>query len=249
MDWCRQLDIGIRKAFILAGGLGTRLRPVTYELSKLILPVQGKPILQWSIEGVKRFGVEEIVLAVGYKHEQIEGYFKDGKQFGVKLHYNVEDEYMGTAGALKIAENHFKKEKKFIGMNGDEMKDIDFAAMSKVHDKNKAVATIALTTISYTKAGGLVKLDGNKVTEFSEKPSGEKGGSKLIHAGAYVLSPKIFEYIPGGKKVSIEMETFPQLAKEGKLFGVDMTGRQFLQTDNFERYERAIFNWKGFKKV
>ncbi|MBN2067992.1 MAG: nucleotidyltransferase family protein [Candidatus Diapherotrites archaeon] len=241
------MDIGIKKAFILAGGLGTRLRPVTYELSKLIMPVQGKPILQWAIEGVKRFGVEEIVLAVGYKHEQIEGFFKDGKQFGVKLHYNVEDEYMGTAGALKIAEKHFKNEKKFIGMNGDEMKDIDFAAMGKVHDENKAVATIALATIDYTKAGGLVRIDGNRVVEFSEKPADEKGGKKLIHAGAYTLSPKIFDYIPAGKKVSIEQETFPQLAKEGKLFCADMTGRQFLQTDNFERYEKAIFEWKGFK--
>lgn len=240
------MDIGIKKAFILAGGLGTRLRPVTLELSKLILPVQGKPCLQWNIELVKRFGVEDITLAVGFKHEQVEEKFGDGKGLGLKLHYNVEKEYMGTAGALKIAEGHFREEPRFIGMNGDELKDIDFAAMARVHEKNGAVATIAIATVAYTKAGGLVRLEGEKVTEFSEKPPEEEEGLKLIHAGAYVLGPRIFEYIPEGKRVSIEKEVFPKLAAEGKLCGVDMGERQFLQTDTFERYEKAIREWKGF---
>ena len=242
------LDLGIKKAFILAGGLGTRLRPVTYELSKLILPVQGKPCLQWNIELVKKFGVEDITLAVGFKHEQIQDYFGDGEKVDAKLHYNVEEEYMGTAGALKIAEEHLKDEKKFIGMNGDEMKDLDIALMSKVHDNNDTVATIALTTVAYTKAGGLVRLEDEKVTEFSEKPPDEEEGFKLIHAGAYILSPKIFEFIPAKKKVSIEKEVFPHLAEEGLLCGVDMKDRQFIQTDTLERYEKAIFDWKGFTK-
>lgn len=240
------MEIGIKKAFILAGGLGTRLRPVTLELSKLILPVQGKPCLQWNLELVKRFGINEVTLAVGFKHKQIEERFGNGEKMGMKLHYNVEKEYMGTAGALKTAEANFKEEKRFLGMNGDELKDLDLAEMSKVHEKNNAIATIALTTVAYTKAGGLVKLEGEKVTEFSEKPPDEEEGFKLIHAGAYVLSPKIFEYIPNGKNVSIEKEVFPKLADEGKLFGVDMKERQFLQTDTFERYEKAINEWKGF---
>ncbi len=243
------LDSGIRKAFILAGGLGTRLRPVTLELSKLVLPVQGIPCLQWNIELVKRFGVKEITLAVGYKHEQIEENFGSGEKLGVKLSYQVEKDYMGTAGALKIAEPVFKEEKKFIGMNGDELKDLDLAKMSRVFDKSDAIACLALATVAYTKAGGLVKLEGNRITEFSEKPPDENEGFKLIHAGAYVLSPKIFEYMPAGKKASIEKEVFPVLAEEGKLFGVDMGERQFLQTDTFERYENAIKGWKGFTKA
>jgi len=236
----------IKKAFILAGGLGTRLRPITLELSKLILPVQGKPCLQWNIELAKIFGAEDITLAVGYKHAQIQEKFGDGKPLNIALHYNVEKEYMGTAGALKIAEDHFKDQ---VGMNGDEIKDIDFAAMASVHEKNKAIATIALATVAYTKAGGLVCLEGEKVTEFSEKPPDEDEGFKLIHAGAYILSPKIFEYIPPGKKVSIEKEVFPVLAEEGKLCGVDMGERQFLQTDTMERYDKAIREWKGFTKA
>jgi len=107
----KTLDLGIGKAFILAGGLGTRLRPITLELSKLILPVQGKACLQWNIDLVKRFGVSDITLAVGFKHEQIEEKFGKGENLDVKLHYNVEKDYMGTAGALKIAEGHLKDEK------------------------------------------------------------------------------------------------------------------------------------------
>ncbi len=239
----------IHKAFILAGGLGTRLRPITLELSKLILPVQGKPCLQWNIELAKRFGVKDITLAVGFKNEQIQKKFEDGKKLDVELHYNVEKEYMGTAGALKIAEEHLKKEQKFIMMNGDELKDIDFKTMNAVHEKNNAIATLALATVAYTKAGGLVKLEGEKIMEFSEKPPDEKEGFKLINAGAYILSPKIFEFIPAGKKCSIEKDIFPKLAEEGKLFGVDLGERQFLQTDTFERYDKAIREWKGFKEV
>lgn len=239
-------DSGLKKAFILAGGLGTRLRPITLELSKLILPVQGKPCLQWNIELAKRFGARGVTLAVGFKHEQIEEKFGNGKKFGVKLHYNVEKEYMGTAGALKIAEADFKGEKKFIMMNGDELKDIDFAAMEKAHEKDRAIATLALATVAYAHGGGLVKLEGERISEFSEKPPDEKEGFKLISAGAYILSPKIFDYIPAGKNCSIEKEVFPVLAEQGKLFGVNMKQRQFLQTDTFERYEKAIREWKGF---
>jgi len=243
------MNLGIKKAFILAGGLGTRLRPITYEISKLVLPIQGKPTLQWNIELVKRFGARDITLAVGYKHGQIQEHFGSGKGLGVRLHYNVEKSYMGTAGALKIAEKTFKGEKKFIMMNGDELKDINFKAMNKVHEKNSAMATLGLATVPYKKGGGVVKLKGNRIIEFSEKPKGEKGGRKLINAGAYILSPEIFKLIPRGKKASIEKETFPKVVSQGRLFGVDMKGRQFLQTDNFERFEKAIFNWKGFRKA
>ncbi len=241
------MDVGIRKAFILAGGLGTRLRPITYELSKLILPIQGKPLLQWNIELAKRFGVKDITLAVGYKHGQIQHYFGNGKRLGVRIHYNVERKYRGTAGALKIAERTFRREKKFIMMNGDELKDIDFKKMNAVHQRNNAMATLALATVPYKKGGGVVKLEGSRITEFSEKPKGEKGGKKLINAGAYILSPEIFKLIPRGRIVSIEKETFPQIARAGRLYGVDMGKRQFLQTDNFERFEKAISDWKGFK--
>jgi len=240
------MSIGIKKAFILAGGEGTRLRPITYEIVKPLMPVKGKPVIQWNIELVKKFGVEEIVLAVGYKHEQIEERFGNGEKLGVKLKYNVEDEFLGTAGALKFAEEDFKEEEKFIMMNGDECKDVDFAALNKVFDENKAVAAIALTEVESAAGCGLVKTDGEKIVNFDEKPEQEQPGKKMINAGAYILSPKIMDYIPAGKMASIEKETFPELVKEGKAFALPCVG-QFFLIDNFERYEKTIFGWKGFE--
>ena len=99
------MNLGIKKAFILAGGLGERLRPLTLETAKPMLQVLGKPLLQWNMELCKKFGVEEIVLATGYKHEQIEDFFKSGEHLGLKIFYNVEETFLGTAGALKFAED------------------------------------------------------------------------------------------------------------------------------------------------
>ncbi len=241
------MSLGIKKAFILAGGEGTRLRPLTYEIAKPLIPVKGKPVLQWNLELCKLFGVEEVVLALGYKAEQIEERFGKGEGLGLKLHYNVEDEFLGTAGALKFAEQHFKGEGKFIMMNGDECKNIDFEGLNGVFDKNKAGAAIALTEIEYSKAGGLVRLEGEKIVGWDEHPEGEaEAGTKLINAGAYILSPQVLDYIPTGKMVSIEKETFPKMIEEGKVFGLKCVS-QFFQTDTFERYEKAIFGWKGFK--
>ena len=241
------MNLGIKKAFILAGGLGTRLRPLTYEMAKLLVPVQGKPVLQWNIELCARYGIEEIVLAVGYKHEQIENFFGSGEKLGVRLHYNVEDKFLGTAGALKFAESYFEKEKKFIMMNGDECKEIDFAALNAVFEKHNAAAAIALTEIDYSHAGGLVRLEGDRISAWHEHPPEEKTeGKKLINAGAYVLSKEIFKRIPSGQMQSIEKDTFLELIKEKRLFGCNCV-KQFFQTDTFERYEKAIFGWKGVK--
>jgi mannose-1-phosphate guanylyltransferase len=237
------MGLGIRKAFILAGGEGTRLRPLTYEIAKPLLPVKGKPVLQWNIELAKQTGAKEIVLAVGYKHEQIEQYFGNGKKFGVKLHYNVEDRFLGTGGALKLAEEHFRKEKKFAMMNGDECKEVDFDALDRVFEEEKAVAAIALAPVEHVSAGGLVKLEGRRIAGWDEHPEKEESG--VINAGAYILGPAILDYIPAGKMVSIERETFPLLIREKKVFGLQCVP-QFYQTDTFERYGKAISGWKGF---
>ncbi len=235
-----------KKAFILAGGKGTRLRPLTHRIPKVLIEVKGKPVLEWNIELIRMFGIEEIILAVGYKNEQIREYFKDGSDLGIKIIYNVEDSFLGTAGALKFAEEHLKNEDMFIMMNGDECKNVDFNSLHSVFERNRAVAAIALATVDYTAAGGIVKTDGERLISFDEKPDSEIKGNKLINAGAYILNPSIFDYIPTNKFVSIEKEIFPKLVKEGKIFGIPCV-KQFLQTDNFERLERARKEWKGLE--
>lgn len=233
----------IEKAFILAGGRGERLRPLTFKIPKVLIEIKGKPVLQWNIELVKKYGVKEIVLAVGYKHEQIEDFFGDGSKFGAKLIYNVEDKFLGTAGALKFAEKHFVNEEKFIAMNGDEIKNIDYAKVSKAHEKNKAIATIALTRVGDVSDWGYVRLSAQKILQFIEKSPKLKGPG-LINSGAYLLSPAIFRAIPAGRVVSIEKETFPKLAKLDRLFGCKNIG-QWFPVDNFERLEIARREWKA----
>jgi len=236
------MNLGIEKAFILAGGKGERLRPLTLETAKPMLKVLDRPILQWNIELCKKFGAKEIVLAVGYKHEQIEDYFKDGLDFGVKIHYNVEDDFLGTAGALKFAEDFFENDEKFVMMNGDEVKDVDFSIVNETHEKNNALATIALTRVEDASDFGGVELEGERITAFKEKnPELKKPG--LINSGAYILSSKIFELIPNGR-ASIEKETFPKIAEMKQLFGKEFSG-QWYPTDTFERLEKARKEWKG----
>ena len=208
-----------------------------------MIKVLDKPILQWNIGLVKSFGVEEIVLAVGYKHEQIEDYFKSGENFGVKIFYNVEEDFLGTAGALKFAEDFFEEEKKFIMMNGDEVKAVDFFAVNETHEKNRAMATIALTKVEDASDFGGVELKGEKILAFKEKnPELKKPG--IINSGAYILTKKVFDLIPEKKAVSIEKEVFPKIAEMGKLFGKEFSG-QWYPTDTFDRLEKARKEWKG----
>lgn len=241
------MDLGIKKAFILAGGKGERLKPLTDNLPKILLEVKGKPILQWNIELCRQFGVQEIILGVGYLHEQIREFFGSGEKFGVKLFYSIEKEFLGTAGALKEAEHFFEKEKKFIMMNGDEVKDIDYNAINKLFEQKNADGVLSLTTISDVSQFGSVKLKENQITAFLEKsdsPQNEKG---LVNAGAYLLSKSVFNKIPPKQKFSIETQVFPVLAKKGLLFGIENKG-QWFPTDNLNRLERARKEWKtGFK--
>ncbi len=231
----------IKKAFVLAGGHGTRLRPFTYEIPKPLLPVRGRPVLEYNLENLRVHGVKEVVLGVGYKADLIKTYFGDGSNFGLKIDYSLEKEPLGTAGALKQAEEFF--DKTFFMCNGDEVKDIDYSLMKAVHFREKAVGTLALVEVEDASEFGSVSTDSDLILEFHEKEGVNKHGT--VSAGAYVLEPSVFEMIPK-QKFSIEQGVFPVLAKQKRLCGCKMA-TQFFPADNAERYEKAIMNWKGIK--
>ncbi|MEK6854678.1 MAG: nucleotidyltransferase family protein [Nanoarchaeota archaeon] len=235
-----------RTAFILAGGLGTRLRPLTYEIPKLLIPLQGKPILEHVIDLFKRHGANEIILAVGYKAEKFKEHFGDGSKLGVNINYIIEETPLGTAGALKLAK-HFLKDT-FYMCNGDELKDIDLEEMYEMHKQNRALGTIALTEVDDVSQYGVVDLDENKIKKFVEKPKKEEAPSNLISSGLYILEPEVIELIPEGRAVSIEREIWPLLAEKNKLVGFHFKG-QWFPTDNWERYEKALNEWKGIRRI
>lgn len=234
---------GIKQAFILAGGKGTRLRPITHEIPKPMIPVHGRPMLEHVVELFKKYDIRDIIMAIGYKGDKIKEYFGNGSKFGVKITYVEEKEKLGTAGPLRLAKHLIKGT--FAMTNADELKNIDLDDMYKFHKENKAMATIALTTVKDPSAYGVANMKGSKIVEFIEKPKKEDAPSNLINAGLYILEPEIIQYIPAQRgEVKIETEVFPKIAKTGKLFGYPFSG-QWYDTGTPERYEKALKEWKG----
>ena len=231
------------KAILLLGGKGTRFRPITYELPKALLPLQGKTVPEHLIDLFKKFRITDLIFSVGYMAEKIQNYYGDGSKFGVKITYFKEDEALGSAGAIRLASP--KLQETFIVTNGDELKDIDIEEMYLFHKQNKALVTAALTTVEDPSSYGVAKLEGNRILEFVEKPARELAPSNLINSGLSIWEPEVLKLIPKGFSM-YEKDIFPQLAKERKLYGYIFSG-QWFDTGTPERYEKAIKEWKGIK--
>lgn len=230
------------KAIILAGGEGTRLRPLTYKIPKALIPVNKKNLTELIFDILKKHNIKDIILSVAYKKEMIENYFKDGKKLNLNIEYVEEPERLGTAGPLIILNKKNKQLKKtFFMINGDNLFNLDLNKMLAFHKKNKATATIALSRVEDPRSYGVAVLDGNKITEFIEKP--ENPPTNYINSGYYILEPKVFDIIKNKKKAMIEKDIFPLLAKQGKLFGFKCNN-QWFDTGTPERYEQVKKEWK-----
>jgi mannose-1-phosphate guanylyltransferase len=214
------------KALILAGGFGTRLRPISCTRPKILFQIVNKPLLQWTFERLAKNNITEAILAVNY---QTEAYIKQHKiaKCGVKIKYSRDPlgKPLGTGGPIKKAEKLVGHDSPFLVLNGDIFADLSYAEILNKHHEEKAVATIALHEVKDPSRYGVVELaEGNRVKRFIEKPPRKAAPSNLINAGIYVLSSRIFNYLPKGKAVSIEREIFPKLADEGTLYGHALKG-------------------------
>lgn len=229
------------KAIILIGGQATRLRPITLTQPKALIDVQGKTIVEHVLALLKKYDVSDVILSVGYLKDKIKDYFGDGSKFGMKISYIEEIEPLGTAGPMNLLPE--KITETFIVGNGDELKEIDISDMLKFHNQHGGWATLALTRVEDPSLYGVARMQGDKILEFVEKPSKAEAPSNLINAGFYVLEPQVLDLIPQGKAM-FEYDVFPQLAREGKLFGYEFSG-QWFDTGNLERLEKARQEWKG----
>lgn len=227
------------KAIILAGGKGTRLRPLTDNIPKALVKINDKTITEHLLDLLKKYNVTEIFLSVGHMSELIKDYFKDGRNFGVSITYLEESEPLGTAGPLKLAKELL--DDNFIVSNGDELKDIDLEKMKEFHLKNKSIATLSVLKVNNPSEYGTVVLDNNKIIKFLEKVNNPP--TNMINAGFYMMEPEILDYIPNGFAM-FEKDVFPKLAEKGKLFGFEFKG-QWFDTGNIERLERARREWKS----
>lgn len=209
------------KALILAGGLGTRLRPLTCTRPKILFPIINKPLLGWIFEKLADSGINEVVMAV---NRQTAFYIRQERmpKLGIKVKYSVDPPGipLGTAGPLKKAEKLLGRDEPFLVLNGDIYTDMRYTEIIERHDENKADATIALYKVENPSRYGVAELEADcRITRFIEKPCNNTTPSKLINAGIYVLSPRIFQYIPKDQAVSMERQIFPIVAQKGRLFG------------------------------
>ena len=214
------------KALILAGGFATRLRPLSCARPKTLFPIVNKPLLQWIFERLAEGGVDEAILAV---NALTQFYIRQQRppKCGLKIRFSIDPpkKPLGTAGPVKKAEKLIGHDEPFIVLNGDIFADINYKQLIEAHKNSNALATIALCTVEDPSSFGVAELcSGNCIKRFIEKPPKGEAPSNRINAGAYVLSPKVFDYIPEGRAVSIEREVFPKLALEGRLNGFCIEG-------------------------
>ncbi len=199
------------KAIILAGGVGKRMKPLTDSVPKPMVQVAGKPILQWQIEWLKGCGVSEFVLCIGYLKERVQEFFGDGGSLGVRVDYVVEEEPLGTAGALRNALPYFPKGESFFSLNGDNLTDIDLSSLRAKREETGAVGALALVPLPCP-YGVIHTDDDDYITAFVEKP---RLSDYWINPGVYCLDSSIARYLP--ERGSLETEVFPLLATERKL--------------------------------
>ncbi len=199
------------KAVILVGGIGTRMRPLTYLMPKAMLPIGGKPLLERTIAWLKAYGIRDIVLCVAYLKNQIIDYFGDGSKFEVNIEYAQADMPLGTGGQLKTAEGYVSDT--YLAMNGDIVSSLNLEKLATAHEERKGIGTIALKKFEVKIPYGHIEVDADSsIRCFQEKPV----LSFLANAGTYALEPEIFDHIPSNKVVSLEREIFPKMITLGK---------------------------------
>lgn len=231
------------KAFILAGGRGERLKPLTDDIPKPLLQINDKPIIEHLFDLFRKYEINDVILGTAYKKEKFREYFADASKFGMRIDYVEEEEPQGTGHILKLAEGMLNET--FVVSNGDELKDMNLKEMLSQHKLNNALVTIALKEVSDPSIYGVAKLQKEKIVDFIEKPEKGKEPSNFINAGLYIMEPAIFKYIPNGFSM-LEKAVFPVIAKEGRLYGYKFKG-QWFDTGTIERYEEAIRKWEGIK--
>lgn len=233
------LNLSNHKAIILAGGKGTRLYPITYEMPKPLLMVKRKPIINYLVDLFLEYGIKDIAILINDNFKEEFFWWKKRYYASQEFNFSIEKEPLGTFGGLFYLKEWIGKSPFFL-TNGDELKKIDLGRMVAFHQKFSLLGTIALVRVPNPQDYGVVVCREGKIREFFEKPKNPP--SNYINSGIYLLSSEILRYQNEPKFTMIEKEIFPKLAKEEKLAGFEFNGK-WMDCGTFERLENAIFNW------
>ena len=227
------------QALVLAGGEGTRLRPLTLTTPKPVMPLAGQPFLSFMLDWVRRHGVDEVILSCGFMSDAVRHVLGDIYD-GMRLRYVVEDAPLGTAGPVRLAHDEGLLEERLLVLNGDVLTDMDLTAELEQHERTGARATLALHPVDDTSSYGVVPTDDEgRVEAFIEKGSGDAPTNR-INAGAYVIERDVMDAIPAGRAVSFEREVFPALVGNG-LYGYDAAG-YWIDIGTPERYLESTWD-------
>lgn len=229
------------KGFILAAGEGTRLRPLTYEIPKPLLPVGKIPIITYLVDLYLKNGVDDI--KIGIQRSHLEDFYKWKATYfpREKIELAVEPKPSGTFTPIAKKLNPKWFSEPIVVTNGDELKELNLKKMINWHKRKKGLVTVGLVKVKNPEVYGVARMERNQIIEFIEKPKNPP--SSYINSGLYIMNPEIRDYFPKGAKFAmVENDLFPQLAKEGKLFGYKWQGK-WMDVGDFSRWEKAIHEW------
>lgn len=231
----------IQKALILTGGQGVKMRPFTYEMPKSMLPVKNRPLIEYTIDLLRDYGIKDIVISTGYLGDKIKEHFHDGSKLGLRISYLEEKKLLGSGGALRLAKGFIAEP--FFLFYGDVLADINLSNFAEFHKLHNGLISMALTATENTSEWGVVKLNGTRIVEINEKPDKSMHLSGLINAGIFIVRPEVLDMIPNNNKFySLEHDLFPRLAEENKLFGYPFGG-QWFDVSTPKIYEKVLKEW------
>ncbi|MGH2921804.1 MAG: sugar phosphate nucleotidyltransferase, partial [Gaiellaceae bacterium] len=229
------------KAVVMAGGEGTRLRPLTSNQPKPMVPIVGKPCMEHIIELLRDHGFEDVIVTVAFLPQAIRSYFEDGETLGLSIEYSVEETPLGTAGSVRLAAD--KLDDTFLVISGDALCDFDLTKLVDFHRKREAAVTIGLKSVANPLEFGIVVTDEDgRIERFLEKPSWSQVFSDTINTGVYVLEPEVLRHVPTDRPYDFSKELFPLLLEMGRpLYGLPMEG-YWQDVGDLDQYRQANFD-------
>jgi NDP-sugar pyrophosphorylase family protein len=226
------------KAMVLAAGLGTRLRPLTEDKPKCLVPLAGRPLIGWTLEWLRRAGVTECVINLHYLPEKVQQYVGDGSGYGLRVTYSYEPELLGTAGAVNKVASFF--DTPFYVIYSDNFSQWDIRKLKFEYERNDSIGTVAVHWREDVTQSGMVEFDqNNRILRLVEKPKPEGVTSHYVNAGFYYLNPRVFNYIPEGKPCDFAFNVFPEMLRaREEMYAVKMED-PIIGIDTIDAYEKA----------
>ena len=224
-------------AVILAGGKGTRLRPLTFDIPKPLVKVNGKPLIEYALEELERNGVENVYISLGYKAEKIMHYLDHRKKFGANIEYVLESKPLGTGGALRHAMEKMQGYEDIISVNGDTIFKAELDKMYEFHKKNDALITMGSFMLDDIRGFGVIETEGDRITRFIEKPDPKEVKSNIINAGIYIISKRVLDKFPKEESFSLEKDFIEKIYKEEVILHYPI--ERFITVNDIEQYKKA----------